>query len=251
MNSAKIIDFLLKRKKYIYFTGWFCFFNFILTLLLGLRYAKFIFPLEGFISYLYFPLAMIGHFGSLAIFIFLFLFIPIAFIFPRRLFIWPVCVLIASIFIIILMIDYEVYCQYRFHLNGVVFELMMGAGTEIFDISWSTYLYGIFSIVFVLAVEFFIVWLVWNKILTEKRRKTGVLFFITAFLIIFISHSIHAWADFVYFRPVTSMTRHLPLYKPLTAKTFIEEHKLFKVGDNFKRRKFRIRNPLYRCWRYR
>ena len=51
------------------------------------------------------------------------------------------------------------------------------------------------------------------------------------------SHLVHAWADGSYYKPITRLTRHIPLYYPLTAKRFLEKHGLVDLEKKIEQRK--------------
>lgn len=224
----------ISRKMLFRWVGWFSLFNFLLFLILIGRYLKYTNGVEGALQYFYVFTALPGHVSCLVILPFLLLFLPVILIYPKRGLLEITGVIVAALGCVVTLIDFGVYSQYRFHLNGMVLDFIVNGGKEIFDLSWYTYAFGVISIIGVIILQ--IVFAIFSRKLSEKIFQVNFrnkLIFIV-FLLILSSNLIHAWADASYYRPITTMTRHLPLYKPITAKRFMEKHGFVNLDENWK-----------------
>ncbi len=230
------------KNKFLYVTV-FTILNGVLLFLLTLRYSNYI-NLSGIETVSYFLLAVLGNSFLIVFVIYLFLFLPLILLkLPKKMLsFW--LVFVASIGIVTLLLDYEVYSQYRIHLNAIIIKMAVSAGDEIFHFSWFTWVVSILSVIITIAIEYFI-YRISVKVSKSYNfsKKSKILFFSVWILIMFYSHFTHAKADLTIYRPVTSIARHIPLYYPLTMKRFLTKYKLvdlneiqnrqnFKLGDN-------------------
>lgn len=230
------------RKALFRWAGWFGFFNAGLIALAISRYFRFTGPIEGVLSYVYAATILIGHPLFLAFGVAFALLFPVILIRPWRPLIFSLGIIAATVGIAILMLDYVVYSQFRVHLNKVMLDLVIGGGREIFDFSWQNYAIALLCMAGILFFQIFIAWIVWKKIVRQTRRMKGLLLTGMAFLCIIASHGIHAWSDAQYYRPVTALTRHFPLYYPLTAKRLLQEYGLVDLAASRVQRTLKI-NP--------
>ena len=114
-----------------------------------------------------------------------------------------------------------------------MFDLVIGGGKEIFDFSWKNYALALAFIAGVLLCEIIATWLAWRRVVRSKKSAVlGGLLFCIAIIGIAAAHGIHAWADASYYRPITSLSRHLPLYYPLTAKRFLQKKGWVDLAEN-------------------
>ncbi len=238
MNTDRPHSYSSLRRPLIRWSFLFLSFNFLILLVLCARYAGFVLPLEDTIASIYFPVALIGHSASLVVAVYLLLFLPLILILPRRMFVFGVGILAGTISMLLLLIDYGVYCQYRFHLNGMVFNFIFKGGSEIFSFSWVTWLVGISVLAGIFFVQTAAAWILWKKKALNKRFvwAISILFAVSILVVNFA----HAWADAISYRPVISITRHIPLFKPLTAKRFLERHGLINLSEKYKQSQFKI-----------
>ena len=222
------------RKMLFRWAGWFSLFNFLLILVLIGRYLKYTNGVEGPLQYFYVFTALLGHVSSLVLLPFLLIFLPVIILYPKPRLLEITGVVAATLGCVIILIDFGVYSQYRFHLNGMVLDFIVNGGTEIFDLSWYTYAFGTIAIIGVFILQ--IVFAILSRKLSVKtfqvKFRNKLIFLIV--LLIFSSNLIHAWADAAYYRPITTMTRHLPLYRPITAKRFMAKHGFVNLDENWK-----------------
>lgn len=214
-------------------SGWFLFMNFFLFVALMSRYLTYAGRIEGVLSAFYVPLALSSHVASLLLIFFLLCLLPVILVYPNRKWLFSAGVFLITAGVTLLCIDFGVYSQYRFHLNRMVISLMFGAGSEVFDFPVEMYLYGVSVIVGVLVFESALA-LFAQKLSRSAGNRPWIRWgAVSLVLFAFLgSNFIHAWANAAYYRPVVSITRHIPLYKPLTARRFMEKYGLADLEQN-------------------
>ncbi|MBU0992167.1 MAG: DUF3413 domain-containing protein [Proteobacteria bacterium] len=216
---------------------WFSFLNLLFFIPLFYRYLSYAGNMEGRLLYVYVPVALIGHIFTLVVLINLLIFFPLLVIFPKRWIIWGASVAVVTLLCILLEIDYGVYGQYRFHLNSIVIDFFINGGNEVIDLSWATWVSSILKAAGLFIFQCILAFAAWKIALRPKSQpfiKTAIWVGIFSIL---GSHMIHVWADGNYYRPVTRITRHIPLYYPLTAKRFLEKYGLADLEKNIEQRK--------------
>lgn len=114
-----------------------------------------------------------------------------------------------------LMIDTLVFAQYRFHINGVVLEMLF-EGRDVVDFSWFTWLVGAGIGTILLAAQLLFSRLARpaGKLSLMRKPAYGLMA-----LSIVISQGMHVWDDGNYKTQIPSYTHDFPLYYPLTAKS--------------------------------
>ncbi len=212
------------RSLLLRWAGWFFLANSLLALLISLRYLQAVqFP-EGEYAVLFAVLAFIGHFASLGFIGALLLFLPILLL-PWRPLAFSLGVLLGTLFLLLITIDTFVFSQYRFHLNGMVLNLLLGgAAEEIFTFSGAMWLtMGLFMALLV-AAEWWLAHRVWRFVQATPGRPHGYLVAALLFAIFLTQNIMYAWADATSYTPITRQIRLLPAYQPLTAKSWFVEH---------------------------
>ncbi len=130
-----------------------------------------------------------------------------------------IAIIMVSLALSLLLADTFVYQQYRFHFNGIVFELMVEGGTEIFSFSWQLWTMIALIILSFIAGQVFISELLWRKFSSKKFVLKPMLKIWLVFLL--LGHGIHTWADAMFAKSITQQARYLPISFPLTAKSFM------------------------------
>ena len=161
-------------------------------------------------------------------------FLPLILIIPKQIVLRTAGVCVAILGVMALLVDFEIYSQYRFHLNGMVFDFIIYGGGEIFDFSRATYTFVLLLVLAVALLEILFSSFAWKFSQKNLRFKirNKLIFVVLALLI--ASNLIHAWADASYYRPITTMTRNLPLLRQATAKRFMEKHGFVNLDENWK-----------------
>ncbi|WP_413742396.1 DUF3413 domain-containing protein [Sodalis sp. RH15] len=133
---------------------------------------------------------------------------------PPRLF-RSVGILMAFFLSALLVVDTLVYAQYRFHLNGVVLEMLF-QGRDIIDLSWYTWLIGGCIGLVLLAVQCLFSAMATRMPRLQRLRKPAYVLMAVSIL---VSQGLHVWDDANYKTQIPGYTRQFPLYYPLTAKS--------------------------------
>ena len=218
--------------------------NGIVLFFLMLRYAKYMNFVNGFETVLYLFPAVFGNAFLVSFIVAILFFYPLSLlkVSKKNISIWMI--LIASIGILLILLDFEVYAQYKIHLNGIIFKMFVKAGNEIFHFSWFSWMIAGIIAVIIFIMEYFLSIIsnkiVEGKIITKKVKRIFLIVWLLAFL---SGNFLHAKADVIVERPILSVARHLPLYYPLTIKRFltkyhlidlskIQKHKTFKFKEN-------------------
>lgn len=156
--------------------GWFFLGNTLIFWLVGLNYYSSFFPVSA--SYftasglrLLAVFLFFSYLGQLALLAFL-LCAAIAILiwfFPRRLFIFTLAIAIATIAVMLLWFDSAIYNLYRFHLNGIVLNLIInGIGHDAFGISRGEWLIGSGMVLVLIVVEMLYAYWIWQYIILKK-----------------------------------------------------------------------------------
>ncbi|MDX1318789.1 MAG: DUF3413 domain-containing protein, partial [Oceanospirillum sp.] len=206
------------RGQWLRFVGWLAVIATIALYGVAARYLPFI-EVSEFHSITYLLLAYIGHFGFFPFMAWLVIFVPMAILLPRQWLIIPLgfCALFGGLSL--LAVDTTVYAQYRFHLSGFVWDMMVGPGAgQIINLSWFT----IATIVFVfLGVALVSLWglsIAAYFSCTDVVRGKGKYVFLVWFISLLSSQFMHIWYEAHYEPEVTGVTRHFPFYYPATAQ---------------------------------
>lgn len=206
------------RKSIGYWLNRYLLVNFVLALIIALRYlTPHPYP-DTFISGFFLFTYGVAHLGLLALILtcalYLFKTITGNFLATRI-----VAIIFTALALSLLLADTFVYQQYRFHFNGIVFELMVEGGTDIFSFSWQ-----LWTMIVVIILLFFISQVVLSEFI--KRRFYQAPFNLQPILnvwviLLLLGHGIHTWADAMFNKHITQQARYLPISYPLTAKSFM------------------------------
>lgn len=145
--------------------------NSLLFWLIGLKFITALFPGEFFMcspwgkvlvglfiifSYLLY-LALLAFLPAITIFILILLF-------PSRKFIFLVSICLATAAAFLLMIDAIAYTIYRFHLGGIILQLILhGSIEQVFSLTTNEILFGLFILCGLLGIEYFYAYQLWRN----------------------------------------------------------------------------------------
>jgi uncharacterized protein len=218
------MSFLVKRKNYLNWIFWFFSGNTVLFWVIGLHYFSVILPfhlsvptfLNQFIAWLF---LLSAFFGQLGLFAGLAAILPITLtlLYPRKWLIFSSSVFIAFLFACLLCLDTFTFSQYRFHLNGIIWNLATsGQITEIFDLSWLEWLaIGVLS-TFILGLEIGLAILVSKKLCQKPFRSLYPLSLIGCLL--FSYYMLALIVQFVGALALNQQAYTIPLYYEVLAK---------------------------------
>lgn len=219
------------RGQWLRFSGWLAVIGALLAFMVAGRYLPFIQVSETH-SIIYMILAFIGHFGFFVFLVWLLLLVPLSLLLPKRWCLLPVGFLTLFGGVALLAVDTTVYAQYRFHLSGFVWELLMGPGAgEVIKLSWFTLSVIALTFLSVALVSLWALSLAARVIQHRGLKGKGKYVFVSWVVALVGSQLMHVWYEAHYDAEVTGMTRHLPFYYPATAKRNLVEMGLIDPSE--------------------
>lgn len=196
---------------------WFLFANAFILMLISLNYVASMTIPEDTLARIFLGFSYPGHFVSLSLYTFPLIAAGIA-IYPSRRFVFILSILLETALILTIAIDSMVFAQYRFHLNGMIWNLLTsGAVKDILPITGMIWLVMALAVAAIALIEWLIALISWRWAI-KKRRPYGLSLCILAGVVILSGHVLHAWADANHYTAITKQVRYLPAYKPLTMK---------------------------------
>ncbi len=217
------MTFILLRENLRFNTRWiFCLLilNAVLLSAIGIPYVSWMEIPEGsWLSYPYILSTQVGLFGLMALLCAL---PSLALIWlPTRLF-RLIAMLPFIVTAILVAVDTQVYNQYRFHLNGFIFELLIQGGDQVIDVSWFTLLIG--GLVALGLITAAIISVVLANRWVETKKRYLFLGMTVWFSCLIFSQFTHAWKYANFDLVIPSYSHHWPLYLPLTANDYLEDN---------------------------
>lgn len=210
--------------------------NILISSIIALRY--FLVPGTSFswLSSSFSLLAVLSHFFSLYLLLFL-VCIPLIWLNKN------LCNIITAILFsfsqIVLYVDTIVFEQYRFHINQSVVSMILSG--QVVDFSLLTYFLMSVLIVITFSIEYFILYLIDRKMSQQQcHKKSRFILLTTIFLLssLFISHLTHMIAFYYAYSPIMIVKEYLPLYRPFTSQKIMGffdkqgRHKVIYEKDN-------------------
>lgn len=212
--------------------GWYFLTNAGVLLLLSLRYFSAAHLPDGLFSRAFSVLAATGHFASFAL-IGVCVALPLILLVPRKGVVFAFAQVFMALVLLTVIIDTFVFAQYRYHLNGMVLDLLLGgAALEIFTFSGVVWLLFVLLLLGSLSVQWWLGQRLWIWTQRTPRSNYG---YVTAALLasVFATENVvYAWADASAYTPITKQIRVLPGYAPLTAKKFFDRFGLSSPPDS-------------------
>lgn len=210
------------RAKLLRWLGWMAFANSLLLVLFALQYIPANLPLNAF-GYVFLGLAFPGHFLLLTLLPALLLSV-VALSFPSHRLVFRLGVFINSILVVLIFVDIRVFTLYRFHLNGMVWNLLRGgAATDILIFSWLNWLLAALVIVGIMAGEWLVASWIWGRVV-QRPSCCGALVVSLMIAVMVTGQGLHAWANATQRTEVTRLVRYIPWVHALTAKRFLRKH---------------------------
>ena len=199
---------------------WFAFFNIIIAILIGSRYAFLIDWPDTLLGKIYFFISLLGHFSFCVFALYLLVIFPLSFIIKNHRTFRGLTVIIATICTTLLLFDTEVFNRFNIHLSSIVWNLLVNP--EKGDLSRDWQIFFAPMPIILLIQMLFSRWS-WEKLRSLERqkwlKKVGLV--LTSTFI--ATHLIYAWADAFLYRPITMQRSNFPLSYPMTARTFLEK----------------------------
>src|SRR5690554_917072 len=206
---------------------WFTFFNILLVLVIGTLYIEATESPGSALGVLYLIMSWLGHFAFLPFIVFILLIFPFCLIVPYTRVLRGIGTLVASFGLIALVADALFYRQYGYHLNTYsLSQLAMDAETVFAGASFVILIGLLLVFVILLIFELGLANIAWKRLDRLQARYWGPSLS-AVFVVCFLgSHSMHIWADAVFYTPITKQDDMFPLSYPTTAKTLMSKHGL-------------------------
>jgi hypothetical protein len=214
----------ITRKTLSRWAGWFAMANALVFGLVSLRYFGGGAPAETALAWIYLVSVYIGHHVLLTVVPMLLLAAPLIVILPRRRLLTIAAVILFAGMIALMMLDSLLWSQSRFHINALTLKIL----------GWQSWVFTAVIFAIALFFESLLARSVWNWVLAPKPRRGGLVGGLCALMIV-LSQGIHAWADAAYYVPVTGLGQILPVYKGVTAKSFMTRTGLVDVKESRER----------------
>ncbi|WP_421188345.1 DUF3413 domain-containing protein [Aeromonas enteropelogenes] len=200
---------------------WFSFFNIILAMLIATRYLGAISWPSTTLGVIYLVVSWIGHFSFLSFVTYLLTIFPLTFLLPKEKSLRFISAIVATLALVLLLIDTQVFRLFKFHLNAQVWQLLLDQA--------QTEEGSIWSIIFVAVPTIFLLQLllsayVWRKINKRKRRQYGNQVGLALLACFILTHLVNSWADATLYQPITMQRANFPLSYPMTARSFLAKH---------------------------
>lgn len=212
--------------------GWYFLANAGVLLLLSLRYFSAASLPDGLFARLFSILAATGHFASFAL-IGVLIALPLILLVPRKAVVFTFAQVFMALVLLAVIIDTFVFAQYRYHLNGMVLDLLLGgAALEIFTFSGVVWLLFVLLLLGSFAAQWWLGRRLWNWTQRTQRNKYGYVAAAVLASVFATENVVYAWADASAYTPITKQIRVLPGYAPLTAKKFFDRFGLSSASDS-------------------
>mgnify|MGYP000919682239 CR=1 FL=1 len=206
---------------------WFLCSNFVLSLIIGSSYLNFVPDSITFGEWAFSRLAYVSNFGLL----FLVLAVPLYLltsIIPSMLFMQIASSVVFLTFNIALFVDTIIYKLYRFHINGLVWNILVTEGSsDSVKVSTSTivvFSIYLFLIIFSVIGTHYLLSRYIKQIRFKYSGKRLLSFLLLGFFCInLIDKPIYAHADLNNKTHITRYAKLFPLYQPLTVKRLAQK----------------------------
>lgn len=202
---------------------WFTLFNILTAILIASRYAFNADWPNTLFGKIYFFISLIGHFSFVVFALYLLVLFPLSFVVRNSQTYRSITVLLSSVAMTVLLVDTEVFKRFYLHLSPLVWDLLVNPDEAELSRQWQL-LFVPMPFIF-LAQMLYSRWS-WNKLRSFNRQKWGkyvALLFLSCFT---ATHLLYAWADMSLYRPITAQKANYPLSYPMTARSFLDKHRL-------------------------
>lgn len=208
---------------------WFTFANIVVVLAIGTLYVEAAEPPGSGLGTLYLLISWLGHFAFLPFVFFIILLFPFCLVVPYARVLRGIAALVGALGLLALIADALFFRYYGYHLNTYsLSRLALDAEAQFQGASFVIILGLLLTFVVVLAFELVLANLAWKRLEQIQQRRFAAPI-TTVFVLCFLtSHSIHIWADAVFYKPITQQDDLFPLSYPTTAKTLMAKHGLIQ-----------------------
>jgi hypothetical protein len=197
------------RRPLLRWLGWFLLANVVLLCLISIQYFFNADLPETARGRVFLALALPGHLALVCLLPYLPL-AALAAVFPRRRLVMALAIGLYAALALVIVIDARVYLLYRFHLNGMVVNLLTGgAVAQILPLSGAVFAIAAFVALALLAFEYLAARLLWWRV-TRVEGRLGLPALGVMILVVLVGQFDHAIADARQDTAVTRYARFLP-----------------------------------------
>lgn len=191
----------------------------LLLALIATQFFQYMPSLDSAKAIVFISSGVFSHFSLMTLLFFTLLILPLSLIVPKaHKMIRQTSILVATIGTVLLIADTLVYAQYRFHITGFVFEMLIQGGNQIIDLSWVTWAIIVASLIGIYLAFFVIDKWIWSRLHLPLFSQHKKRYFAVFFACLLGSNVLHLYADAQYDQRITSLVRHIPMYAPATGK---------------------------------
>ena len=206
---------------------WFLSANFLLTLFIGSAYLNFVPESISISEWLFSRLAYVSNFALLYLVISVPLFVITAII-PSMIILRSLTGTLFTLFSITLLIDTVIYKLYRFHINSLVWNILVTEGSsDSVKIGGATVvtfaIYIILIILFQIGTHYFLSRYVNQRSYRYSGKRVMAYLLLSMFCINLNDKPIYAHADLNNKTHITRYAKLFPLYQPLTVKRLAQQ----------------------------
>ncbi len=205
--------------------------NGVLLSVVALRFLQAVQIPEQGLAKLFLATSLLGHFPFLALLLYPMI-VLITFVTPQRRIIMSLAVGLIVLLWLTLVVDTFIFNQFRFHMNGMVWNLLWGgAALEMLPFSWLMWLLAAGFVVALVVLQVWLARLVWRLCAGPTRIPGLRLVALGVLTALVTANLLHAWADANRYTPITKQVRFFPAFKPLTMSRFLVRIGLAEAGQ--------------------
>ncbi|MFI5399556.1 MAG: DUF3413 domain-containing protein [SAR324 cluster bacterium] len=210
------------RGQTLRWVGWMILANVAVLLVMGTTYMTYAADALTWAGAVFLGLSLLSQFLLLAFLTSLPLLL-LALVLPRRAALAAGIVGYTALTLLVL-VDTRVFSIYRFHLNGMVWQLLTsGVASEILPLTVGFWLLLAGYVAGLALVQCVLGYLVW-KWLSRRPSRLGGWVTVAAVVLTLAPHVLHAWADANEVTAITRQTRYIPWEVMSRAGDFFEKH---------------------------
>lgn len=200
---------------------WFAFFNIIIAVFIGSRYAFLIDWPDTLFGKIYFFISLFGHFSFSVFALYLLVIFPLSFLIKNQRAFRGITVIFSTLATTLLLFDTEVFARFNFHLSSLVWNLLVNPEKGEMSRDWQIFFA---PMPIILLIQMLFSRWSWEKLRSLERQKWLKKVGAVLTLSFIATHLIYAWADAYLYRPITMQRANFPLSYPMTARSFLEKH---------------------------
>jgi membrane-anchored protein YejM (alkaline phosphatase superfamily) len=208
---------------------WFFILNIPLFWLVALRYFWGALIPDGWLADFYTVISYFPNIAILALLVNLLCFV-VAIIWPKRLFIIILAIILNTVALFGIVIDASVFQLFHFHINWQYFDLIFSAqGRSVLDLGFSDWVLIAIILSLILFIEIGLAFLIVKKNYFKVFKRWMVYALIILLCCSFIEIAIFACAKATAYYPILEAGIHFPIYFRPHANKLVKKLHIFKI----------------------